>query len=644
MARMVDLRAQLQELFGLDEFRPAQQEVIEEVLAGRDALCVMPTGAGKSLCYQLPAAVGGGLSIIVSPLISLMQDQVQQLRDEGLSAEFINSTQNAAMQRDVMAKLEDGWQGLLYVAPERFSQPNFISRLARLRPKLLAIDEAHCISSWGHDFRPEYARLGDVRKSLGEPPTIALTATATEEVRAEIIEQLGLRPKIFITGFDRPNLRYESIQLTKKEKFDELMRLLKQITGSGIVYCATRKNVDEVAAYLAQAQKDRTVVAYHAGMPMADRVRSQESFMSAERPVIAVATNAFGMGINKPDVRFVVHYNFPGTLEAYYQEAGRAGRDGLPSRCILLFSYNDKHTQEFFISQIGEQKEDFDSPTPAVDLQRIEELKNHALEKLDLMIQYAQTHRCRRQMILDYFGDETKVSGCACDVCSREKGPGAIDLAPAAIVSDETQTLVKKLLSGIARVSPGGQFGVGMIADVLAGAENDRVLRWQLQRLSVYGLLKIHSQKQIVAMLHRLMESGLARQRDPEGVKFMPVVQLTPSGVNVMIGKQPIPGNLADLAGKPARESRRQSVTVSIEQPLDQDAKRRFEKLRAVRLQIARQRQVSPFVIAHDRTLKEIAQVAPQSLKALELIKGMSEKKAEMFGKAFLEVIADNDQ
>jgi ATP-dependent DNA helicase RecQ len=638
---MADLRAQLRELFGLDEFRPAQREVIEEVQSGRDALCVMPTGAGKSLCYQLPAAVGGGLSIVVSPLISLMQDQVQQLRDEGLSAAFINSTQSASMQRDVMSEVEDGWQGLLYVAPERFSQPNFTMRLAKLRPKLLAIDEAHCISTWGHDFRPEYSRLGEVRKMLGEPPTIALTATATEEVRREIIELLGLRqPKIFITGFDRPTLRYESIQLTKKEKFPELMRLLKEIQGSGIVYCATRKTVDEVASFLAQEQKERNVVAYHAGMGMQDRVRGQETFMSAEKPVIAVATNAFGMGINKPDVRFVIHFSFPGTLEAYYQEAGRAGRDGLPARCILLFSYSDKHTQEFFISQIGEEKEDVDAMITEVDLQHIEELKNHALEKLDLMIQYARTHRCRRQMILDYFGDQTRVEGCACDVCSREKGSAALEPAPSVIVSDETQTLVKKLLSGIARVSPGGQFGLGMVADVLAGAENDRVLRWQLQRLSVYGLLKVHSQKQIVAMLHRLMEAGLARQRDPDGVKFKPVIELTQSGVNVMKGAAGVPAHLSDLAGR-TRESKRQTITVTIEKPLDEDAKQRFEKLRSLRLEIARQRQVPPYVIAHDSTLRQIAQAVPRNLEALQMIKGVGEKKAGMFGQAILDVLGE---
>jgi len=642
---MVDLREQLRELFGLEEFRPAQREVIEDVLGGRDVLCVMPTGAGKSLCYQLPAAVGGGLSIVVSPLISLMQDQVQQLRDEGLSAGFINSTQSPAIQRDVMTDLEHGWHGLLYVAPERFSQANFTARLAKLRPKLLAIDEAHCISTWGHDFRPEYARLGNVRKMLGEPPTIALTATATEDVRSEIIEQLGLRrPNIFITGFDRPNLKYESISLTKKEKSGELMRLLKEMQGSGIVYCATRKNVDEVAAYLRQAQTHRNVVAYHAGMDLAARVRGQETFMSAEKPVIAVATNAFGMGINKPDVRFVIHYNFPGTLEAYYQEAGRAGRDGLPARCILLFSYNDRHTQAFFINHIGEDDEDPDSPSPAADLQRILELKNHAFEKLDLMIQYAQTHRCRRQMILDYFGDQTKVAACGCDVCRRNAGGSAVELTPTVVVSDDIKTLAKKLLSGIARVSPGGQFGVGMVAEVLAGAETERILRWQLQRLSVYGLLKVHSQKQIVAMLHRLMEAGLARQRDPGGVKFMPVVELTPAGINVMTGKQPVPGNLADLGGRPARESKRQAVTVSVELPLDEAAKRRFEKLRAVRLEIARQRQVAPYVIAHDRTLKEIAQSAPRNLKALEMIKGMGGRKIEMFGEAILEALNESGQ
>ncbi|HEV8292282.1 MAG TPA: HRDC domain-containing protein, partial [Tepidisphaeraceae bacterium] len=335
---------------------------------------------------------------------------------------------------------------------------------------------------------------------------------------------------------------------------------------------------------------------------------------------------------------------FPGTLEAYYQEAGRAGRDGLSSRCILLFSYNDRHTQEFFISQIGVEEDNVDSPSPAVDLQRIEELKSHALQKLDLIIQYAQTHRCRRQMILDYFDDQTKVDACGCDVCARHKGSAAVELAPTVVISDETQMLVKKLLSGIARVSPGGKFGVGMVAEVLSGAETERILRWQLHNLSVYGLLKAHSQKQIIAMLHRMMEAGLAKQRDPDGVKFMPVVELTPSGVSVMTGKQPVPANLADLAGRKDRESKRQSVTVSIEQPLDENTRKLFDRLRAARLKLARERKLPPYCICHDSTLKQIAQTAPRNLHSLEMVKGMGPKRVEMYGKAILEAISGIDQ
>jgi ATP-dependent DNA helicase RecQ len=413
------------------------------------------------------------------------------------------------------------------------------------------------------------------------------------------------------------------------------MRIVKEEQGSGIIYCATRNAVDEVAGYLRQALSGRTVVAYHAGMDMATRSANQETFMEAAGGAIAVATNAFGMGINKPDVRFVIHYNMPGTLEAYYQEAGRAGRDGLPSRCVILFSYQDRYTQEFFISKIGEEDEEGGRRG---DPEHIQELKNHAMAKLELMIKYAQTHRCRREMILDYFGDETAVTGCACDVCSREKGGQAVP-AIAVIVSDEAQTLVKKLLSGIARVSPNGQFGVGMIAEVLSGMENEKVLRWSFQNLSVYGLLRVYQTKRIIAMLHRLMEAGLARQRDPDGMKFRPVVELTASGAAVMIGKQPVPATLADLAGVRA-ESRRQAVTVSVDLPLDGDAKKRFERLRTVRLELARERQLPPYCICHDSTLKQIAQSAPRNLESLGMIRGMGKRTVEAYGRALLEAIA----
>jgi len=346
------------------------------------------------------------------------------------------------------------------------------------------------------------------------------------------------------------------------------------------------------------------------------------------------------MGINKPDIRFVIHYNIPGTLEAYYQEAGRCGRDGAPAKCVLLFSYQDRFIQEFFISKIGEQlaqRPEAAPPEPA----QIAALQEHALAKLELVIQYAQTHRCRRKMILDYFGDENEVVGCNCNVCQRENGEVA---AVGIVVSDEAQLLVKKLLSGIARVSPQGQFGVGMVAEVLSGAENERITRWNLHKLSVYGLLRVYPIKRVIAMLHRLMETGVARQRDADGTKFRPVVELTASGVEVMKGTQSVPAPLADLAGGRVGESRQVKVTVAEDRPLDEEAKKRFEKLRAVRLELARQKQLPPYCICHDSTLKQIAQVAPRNLEALEMVKGMGKRTVEQYGAAILGALGGKDE
>jgi ATP-dependent DNA helicase RecQ len=633
---MPDLRDQLEAIFGLSDFRPSQREVIEEVLSGNDVLCVMPTGAGKSLCYQFPAAISPGLTLVVSPLIALMEDQVQQMKDEGLAALLLNSAISADKRREVIEQLQAGYNGLLYVAPERFSSQGFSDLIQKLKPKLFAIDEAHCISQWGHDFRPEYAMLGAVRKRLGNPPTIALTATASSDVRQDIVNNLQLRdPKIFVTGFDRPNLLYESRILPKvQEKNTALLQFLNDETGSGIVYCATRKAVDEITALLKESLPNRPIFSYHAGMENEDRSANLQKFMDTPAAV-AVATNAFGMGINKPDLRFVLHYNLPGTVEAYYQEAGRAGRDGRPARCIVLFSFQDKYTHDFFIEQMGKDQ-------PHADPDAIKQRQDHAREKLQTMIGYAQTHRCRRQMILDYFGEERTVENCACDVCRRGNAGTAIAQHLGIAISDEVTLTVRQMLSAIARMH--GKFGISTIADVLAGADNEKTQRWDLQQLSVFGLLRLRTGKQIVAMLHRLMEAGLARQRDPEGIKFRPVVEITTAGIAVMKSEQPPPASLTDLLPRRRVAADNHSMNHRVvhepmEAQLDGEALARFERLRQIRLRLASEKQLPPYCICHDSTLKLIAQQVPGDEHQLANIKGMGPAKIQQYGRAILDAL-----
>jgi ATP-dependent DNA helicase RecQ len=655
---MPDLRQQLQDLFGLDDFRPAQREVIQDVLGGRDVLCVMPTGAGKSLCYQLPAAVQNGLTVVVSPLIALMEDQVRQLRDEGIDAALLNSSLTPAMQREAIAQIEAGFEGLLYVAPERFFSAGFQPLLERLKVKLLAIDEAHCISMWGHDFRPEYSQLGAVRQRLGMPTTIALTATATEDVRGDIIRGLGLRePRIVITGFDRPNLSYQCQRISKvKEKDAELIRLLKQAEGSAIVYCSTRKTVDDLTPYLSERLTGRAVVPYHAGMDQDARATAQERFMQLPNS-IAVATVAFGMGINKPDIRLVVHYNVPGTLENYYQEAGRAGRDGLPAKCVLLFSFQDRMIQEFFIEKIGEERQ-------GQDPQLVESLKQRAQDKLELMIRYAQIHRCRRQQILDYFGDVSEVIDCTCDVCAP--GQSAAVMPAGTALSDEVVTLVRQLLSGVARLN--GKRGVTVIAEVLAGQRSERTERWGFDQLSVFGLLSKYPTKRIIAMVHRLIEAGLVRQRDVGRDKPIFVVELTAAGINVMKGAQQPPLTLADLLPRRGtrasgtnpralgtnpralgtnpnayREDIHDEPVIDDPTELDPPSQQRFERLREARTQLARDRQLPPYCICLDSTLRLIASVVPDTLERLEQIKGMGPYKVKMYGQRLLQALTSGE-
>jgi ATP-dependent DNA helicase RecQ len=454
-------------------------------------------------------------------------------------------------------------------------------------------------------------------------------------VREDIARELSLvNPQFHVTGFDRPNLSYTCRQLEKETvKDEELLSLIRANAGSGIIYCSTRKTVDRLTGILAQRLRGRTICAYHAGMEQAARTSNQERFMQTPGAVV-VATNAFGMGINKPDTRFVIHYNLPGTVEAYYQEAGRAGRDGAPAECVLFFSTADRRTQEFFINNLGENN-------PALNQRAVRELQEHAQRKLQSLLEFVRSRRCRRRAILDYFGDTSDVDMCNCDNCLRG---GAVALPQAkAAISPETTLLVRTLVAGIARTQMRGPYGAGVIADVLRGSRTAKLERLDLHQLSVFGKLKQYSQQELIAMLHRLIEAGLARQHavDPSGLR--PVITLTVSGIAVMTEESPVPPLLHDLGARSSADvlppPRGRARSTSSNEELDAESSVRFERLRAARAAIARKKELPAFVILHDRVLRDIARQAPRDLDALSQIRGMGPAKLSAYGDTLLRAL-----
>lgn len=618
----------LRSTFGYEAFRPHQAEIVDAALAGRDVLAVMPTSAGKSICYQVPALALGALALVVSPLISLMSDQVAALRQAGVAAACLNSALGAEKRREVLSQASRGELTLLYVAPERLDDPAFLDMASRHGVALLAIDEAHCISQWGNDFRPSYQRIRSFIDALPtRPPVMALTATATRQVRDDIEASLALRdPLRVVASFDRPNLSFSverpSSRADKNAALLEFARA--RADRSGIVYCMSRRAVEEVRDALCKAGLAAT--RYHAGLSPEERERNQEDFLF-DRKTVMVATNAFGMGIDKSNVSYVVHYNLPLSLENYYQEAGRAGRDGTRAECLLLYSPGDVHTAEFLLSRI--QRDDL---TPE-QLQTMHEADEARLRQ---MVFYATTTDCLRSFILRYFGEEAPAYCGNCGNC----------LADFEEVDERTNAL--KILSCVARVrqhaiatnSPATGVGAGALVDILRGSRAAKVLKRGWDSLSTYGIMSEVPVPRIRAIIDELVFREYLTRSSGD----FPTIELAGRGVVFMKGDKPFIMRVAK--GKPRApkrgERRTRKARNAGEEMLDLTPEQAelFERLRELRLSIAREQQVPPYLIFNNATLEDMCRKRPVSAEDLLEVSGVGEKKAERYGQAFLDAIA----
>ncbi|CAH2249565.1 RQC [Enterococcus faecium] len=580
----------LKQYFGYDEFRPGQKEIIQKVIDQENVLGIMPTGSGKSICYQLPALLLDGLAVVVSPLISLMKDQVDAANQLGIPATFINSSLDGYETARRFQEIDRQQYRLLYIAPERFIMPDFIQAMKRWNVRMIAIDEAHCISQWGHDFRPSYLQMANQLDQLPNRPVIvALTATATVQVATDIKRLLKIPENNHIqTGFERENLRFQVIKDQKKEQY--LIEYLKiNKNQSGIIYAATRKEVDRL--YHLLKKFDFSVGRYHGGLNENERTEMQEAFLY-DRSQLIVATNAFGMGINKSNVRFVIHYQIPGSLEAYYQEAGRAGRDGLSSEAILLFSPQDIQVQKFFIQQS----------------QREEGQKQKEYEKLKAMTEYVYIESCLQQYILNYFGETSS----PCNRCGN-----CLDDREIVEVTTEAQMV----LSCLKRM--GENYGKQMLMKVLAGSKEQKLQALGFGHLSTYGLMKNQSQKETMQLIEYLISNGYLLTINGE----YPVLKVTERGIQVLKGQ----------------ESVYRKEPKKVQQLSDEETDTLFEVLRELRTDLASEAGVPPYVVFSDSTLKEMSRIRPSSRLEMLQIKGVGQSKLDKYGEAFLSRIKNAD-
>ena len=592
----------LKTYFGYDEFLPLQEEIIGSVMAGQDTFVLMPTGGGKSLCYQLPAMALPGLTLVVSPLIALMKDQVDALKANGVPAAFINSAQTPAELSQVVRRVRAGEIKLLYVAPERLVESRFADFLQTLDVSLAAIDEAHCVSEWGHEFRPAYRELRDLRRACPDAPVIALTATATERVRADILSQLGLRrPGVFISSFNRPNLAYSVVP--KERDLSSLLALMERYRGeSVIIYCGSRKATEEMAQTL--SERGFTAEPYHAGLEPGVRQATQERFIRDRTPIV-VATIAFGMGINKPDVRLVVHHDLPKSVEGYYQETGRAGRDGLPSECVLYFSYGGKSRQEFFINQMEDHEE-----------------RERARWRLEQVVSLCNLSACRRKFVLEYLGEEWPAENCGgCDNCTQPQEQ-----------YDATE-IAQKILSAVRRT--GERFGAAHVIDVLRGGRGERIRQQGHDQLSVHGIAASHPRDELRDIVEELKREGLLAASDGE----YPTLSVTHRGWEFLKNRETLTLTRPLVQRKAGAADSRNGRTRHDAGDGGSYDEGLYNELSALRREISDQRGIPAFMIFGNRSLQDMARKAPRTPAEFARISGVGRAKLEDLSGPFLERI-----